>query len=193
MMVSKVEVVVLGLLSEEPLHGYGLLERFRARGMGHWVEAGKASVYQCLRRLEQRGLVSGKAEESAEGPDRRVFTITKTGRGRLREGIRERFAETTPSEAGLAIAFAQVLPADEVRRSIADRERTLRGMLEGAGSQRYRESGDGPVSGAIWNAMLDRQQILIKAELAWLARYRAEGRGSRKDRSSSRVAGQPYD
>jgi len=43
--VSKVEVVVLGLLAEEPQYGYDLLERFRSRGMGFWVEVGKASVY----------------------------------------------------------------------------------------------------------------------------------------------------
>ena len=56
MAVSKVEVVVLGLLAEEPLYGYELLERFRARSMGFWVEVGKASVYQVLRRLEREGL-----------------------------------------------------------------------------------------------------------------------------------------
>ena len=37
MVTSKVEVVVLGLLAEEPLYGYDLLERFRTRSMGFWV------------------------------------------------------------------------------------------------------------------------------------------------------------
>jgi DNA-binding PadR family transcriptional regulator len=191
--VSKVEVVVLGLLSEEPLHGYGLLERFRARGMGNWVEVGKASVYQSLRRLEQRGLLSGRAEAGAEGPDRRVFTVTKAGRDRLRMGLRERFAQPAPSEAALAIAFAHVLPAAEARRSIADREGVLRAMLDRTGPEPHQHSGHARMTGANWDAMLDRQQILIKAELAWLAGYKAGRGSSRGDRASSRVAGQPYD
>ena len=76
MRASKVEVVVLGLLAEEPLYGYDLLERFRTRSMGFWVEVGKASVYQALRRLEGHGLASGRPQEGTEGPDRRVYRIT---------------------------------------------------------------------------------------------------------------------
>ena len=195
MIVSRVEVVVLGLLSEGPLHGYGLLDRFRTRGMGYWVEVGKASVYQSLARLERRGLVSGKAQVGAEGPDRRVFTITRPGRERLREGVRERFAEPMPSEAALAIAFARFLPTAEARRCVAERERVLRGLLDVIDPQRHGDAGAGrsPAGEAIWNTMLDRQEILIKAELAWLTTYKVGRRSSIKNLRSSRVAGRPYD
>ena len=79
MVVSKVEVVVLGLLAEEPMHGYELLERFRDRGLVEWAEVGKASVYQTLRRLESLGFVSARAQ-TGEGPERRVYRITPEGR-----------------------------------------------------------------------------------------------------------------
>ena len=67
MTTTKVEVVVLGLLAEEPLYGYDLLERFRARSMGFWVEVGKASVYQALRRLERDGLDQRPVARGARG------------------------------------------------------------------------------------------------------------------------------
>jgi len=54
-MATKVEIVVLGLLAEQPMHGYDLLERFRARSMGFWTEVSRASVYQVLKRLGQMG------------------------------------------------------------------------------------------------------------------------------------------
>ena len=92
MRASKVEVVVLGLLAEEPMYGYDLLERFRTRSMVFWVEIGKASVYQALRRLEEHGLASGRPQAGGAGPDRRVFRITAPGRARLRAGLRERTA-----------------------------------------------------------------------------------------------------
>ena len=79
MAVSKVEVVVLGCLAEEPLYGYELLERMRQRCMASWSEVGKASVYQALQRVERRGWVSGRDQEGPEGPDRRVYRITKPG------------------------------------------------------------------------------------------------------------------
>ena len=75
-MATKVEIVVLGLLAEEPMYGYDLLERFRERGMAVWTELSRASVYQVLKRLERDGLVTGKAQKGRVGPDRRVFRIT---------------------------------------------------------------------------------------------------------------------
>src|SRR5882724_521258 len=95
---SKVEVVALGLLAEEPLYGYELLERFRTRSMGFWVEIGKASVYQVLRRLERDGSVAGRAQDGPEGPDRRVYRITRAGRDRLEKGLSERAGSLEPYE-----------------------------------------------------------------------------------------------
>ena len=73
---------MLGLLAEEPLYGYQLLQRFRERSMGFWVEVGKACVYQSLRRLEDGGLPRRKGAGGTEGPDRRVFRLTRSGRDR---------------------------------------------------------------------------------------------------------------
>ena len=124
MTVSKVEVAVLALLAEEPLHGYDLLLRMRYRGMGRWAEVGKASVYQALLRLDRQGLIAGKDHEGTEGPDRRVYRITRTGRDRLRTGLAERFGSAAPYEtdAGLALGFVHLLSAAEARRALDTRE-----------------------------------------------------------------------
>jgi DNA-binding PadR family transcriptional regulator len=181
MPVSKVEVVVLGLLAEEPLYGYGVLERFRARSMGFWAEVGRASVYQALRRMESEGLVTGREQEGSEGPDRRVFRITKTGRDRLRAGLADRASELSPYEtdACLALGFAHLQSATEVRRAIDARELAVRDLLDAIRTERARTSGDRGAGRLIANAMLDRQEGLAKAELAWLGRFRS---GSTKAR-----------
>src|SRR5687768_1530087 len=105
MTVPKVELVVLGLLAEEPMHGYDLLDRFRERSMGFWVEIGKASVYQALARLERKGRVAGRDRDGIAGPDRRVFRITRTGRARLDVGLIERFGDLAPYEAEASTAL----------------------------------------------------------------------------------------
>jgi DNA-binding PadR family transcriptional regulator len=175
MPVSKVEVVALGLLAEEPLYGYGVLERFRARSMGFWTEVGKASVYQALRRLEADGLVAGKAQEGSNGPDRRVFKITKAGRDRLGAGLAERFGALEPFEtgAGVALGFAHLLPAAEGRRAIDARELAVRDLLDAIKDERARTSADKGPGRTVANAMLDRQEALARAELGWLARFRS--------------------
>jgi DNA-binding PadR family transcriptional regulator len=173
---SKVEVVVLGLLAEEPLYGYDLLERFRTRSMGFWVEVGKASVYQALRRLEREGLISGRSQEGPEGPDRRVYRITKAGRDRLKGGLSERVASLEPYETdgGLALGFAHLLSASEARKAVDEREAAVRDLLDAIKTERARVSADKGPGRAVSTAMLHRQESLAKADLAWIKGFRSD-------------------
>lgn len=175
-MISKVDVVILGFLAEEPMYGYELIERFRDRGMTSWAEIGKASVYQALRRLEQHGLVSGKSQEGAEGPDRRVFRITRAGRDRLREGLAERFAGADPYEtdAGLALGFVHLMPGEDARRGIASRERALDTRSKALAAERARVAADRGPGWAAAARLLDLQEAFARAELAWLAAFKRD-------------------
>ena len=176
MRTSKVEVVVLGLLAEEPLYGYDLLERLRSRSMGFWVEVGKASVYQTLRRLERDGSVGGRAQEGPEGPDRRVYRITRAGRERLRRGLSERAAALEPYETdgGLALGFIHLLPAAGARAAVDEREAAVRDLLDALRTERTRTAGDTGAGRSVSRAMLDRQVAFAKAELTWLKAFRSE-------------------
>ena len=174
-MVPKVEVVVLGLLAGEPMYGYELLDRFRARSMGFWTEVGKASVYQTLHRLEARGLVTGRSQDGREGPDRRVYRIARAGRARLAEGLEERFGELAPyeTEAGLALGFTDLLSAPQAKAAVAARELAVRDLLDALAAERERTAGEDRPGRVLSQAMLDRQRALAKAELEWLARFRS--------------------
>jgi DNA-binding PadR family transcriptional regulator len=173
---SKVEVVVLGLLAEEPLYGYDLLERLRSRSMGFWVEVGKASVYQTLRRLERDGSVGGRSQEGPEGPDRRVYRITRAGRERLQRGLSERAAALEPYETdgGLALGFIHLLPAADARAVVDEREAAVRDLLDALKTERTRTAADKGPGRSVSTAMLDRQASFAKAELAWIKAFRTE-------------------
>lgn len=182
MTVSKVEVVVLGLLADEPMHGYDLLERFRTRSMGFWVEVGKASVYQVLKRLEREGSIAGKTQEGKDGPDRRVYRLTRQGRQRLSAGLAERWSALAPYEtdAGVALGFAHLVPAAEARSAVEDRARSVSDLLDAVRTELDRTKADDGSGRAVANAMLHQQEALANAELAWLKTYRAaltKGRG----------------
>jgi PadR family transcriptional regulator PadR len=176
MKTSKVEVVVLGLLAEEPLYGYDLLERFRTRSMGFWVEVGKASVYQVLRRLERDGSINGRSQEGSEGPDRRVYRITKSGRDRLRSGLSERVASLEPYETdgGLALGFAHLLSASDARKAVDARESAVRDLLDAVRTERARVTADRGAGRSVSTAMLQRQESFAKAELGWIKGFRAD-------------------
>lgn len=181
-MATKVEVVVLGLLAEDPMHGYDLIERFRERSMGFWTELSRASVYQVLKRLERDGAVAGKAQEGREGPDRRVFRITKRGRDHLAAGVAQMAGELVPfdSSAGVALGFGHVVPVAVAREAADARERAVSDLLEAVRTELGRTASDRDTGRVMSITMLHHQEAMAEAELAWLGSYRAAiGKGRR--------------
>ncbi|HVL97623.1 MAG TPA: helix-turn-helix transcriptional regulator [Solirubrobacteraceae bacterium] len=73
---------VLLLLRESPAHGYDLLERLAAFGFAKQDPGG---LYRALRALEDEGLVRSSWEASDQGPDRRIYEITRAGAEHLHE------------------------------------------------------------------------------------------------------------
>jgi PadR family transcriptional regulator, regulatory protein PadR len=67
---------LLLLLREQPRHGYDLLERLEMLG---FVRADPGGLYRTLRALEREGLVHSAWERSSEGPDRRIYELTRAG------------------------------------------------------------------------------------------------------------------
>ncbi len=69
-----VRLAVLGLLVEQPMHGYQLIREIANRSAGGW-RVSPGSVYPTLSALEDDGLV-----EAEEGDGRRAFSLTEEGR-----------------------------------------------------------------------------------------------------------------
>ncbi len=68
------------LISEAPAHGYQLLARLSSVGPTGFD---LGALYRVLRMMEDDGLVASSWEDSAVGPDRRVYRITDRGRQTL--------------------------------------------------------------------------------------------------------------
>jgi DNA-binding PadR family transcriptional regulator len=68
-----VRPAVLRLLSEQPMHGYQIIQELTARSEGAWTPSA-GSIYPVLQLLADEGLVT--AEETG---GKRVFSLTETG------------------------------------------------------------------------------------------------------------------
>jgi PadR family transcriptional regulator PadR len=73
--------LLLAIVAEEPAHGYAIVERLRVRSEGAFALP-EGTVYPALHRLERAGLLASGWTE-ARGRRRRVYRITKRGRGAL--------------------------------------------------------------------------------------------------------------
>ncbi len=80
------EVCLLLLLSDKAGYGYGLIEELEYFGFSK-NELNVSTLYRTLRKMEKEDLVSSLWEEGGQGPRRRVYVITETGRRHLDQWI----------------------------------------------------------------------------------------------------------
>lgn len=78
--------VLLGLLTVEPMSGYDLGQSIRA-SIGYFWNESYGQIYPNLKKLAAAGLVTAKTEKQKGKPDRRVYSITHSGRARLEKWL----------------------------------------------------------------------------------------------------------
>ncbi|HEU4361064.1 MAG TPA: PadR family transcriptional regulator [Mycobacterium sp.] len=127
------ELAILGLLLESPMHGYelrkrltGLLGAFRAFSYG--------SLYPALRRMQAAGLI---AEDAAPAGlpvrrARRVYQLTDAGRRRFTELVADTGPQNyTDDGFGVHLAFFNRTPAEARMRILEGRRRQVEERREG--------------------------------------------------------------
>jgi DNA-binding PadR family transcriptional regulator len=71
---------VMALLMEGPLHGYALVDRLKDSPLMKGSAPDRMGVYRLLNALEEQGVVSHVWSESEEGPAKRLYKLTCSGR-----------------------------------------------------------------------------------------------------------------
>jgi DNA-binding PadR family transcriptional regulator len=126
---GNVRAAILALLTEQPMHGYQMIQELSRRSGGAWTPS-PGSIYPTLQMLEDEGLVT-----SHQSPDgKRLFEITDTGRAEAaRAGGTgrppwEHFATSTGAppidlimairDAAVGVAFVATQGTDEQRAQV---------------------------------------------------------------------------
>lgn len=102
------DLAVLAVVADEDGYGYDVVRRLRAGGL---EDVGDASVYGTLRRLYAGGALTSYVVPSDEGPHRKYYGITGTGRAQLKQQ-REDWA-------AFARTVSTLLDTDQPTRPIA--------------------------------------------------------------------------
>ncbi len=153
--------VLLGLLVEQPRHGYDLKRTYDERfGAGRPLRFGQ--VYATLARLLRDGLVDVDAVEPGAGPERKRYGITPAGVA----GFERWLATPEAPETYLSSAlFTKVLLALVNGRSAAQVLDAQRGAhLEAMRALTRRK--DGAALGEV--ALIDYALAHLEADLGWI-------------------------
>ncbi len=82
------ETIILKLLSERPMYGYEIIRVVleRTGGAFEWKEG---TLYPCLHRLEQSGLIESSWNLTDNTKPRKYYALSKRGEAACAEQVRE--------------------------------------------------------------------------------------------------------
>ena len=120
---TKNDLVVLGLLKEQPMYGYQIKHQIELRELNHWARVSLASIYYTLNRLEDRGCITAHHEKVGKMPERTVFQLTPKGERQLARLVEKALvSEKTPEDNfSVGIAFMYGLQKEKVEACLAEK------------------------------------------------------------------------
>jgi len=84
---SNLDVLVLAMLDQEPMHGYEITTKIKEQLYDVWVDVATSSIYNTLKKIENQGLAKTTEIRLGKQPPRTTFTITKKGKKYLNQKI----------------------------------------------------------------------------------------------------------
>lgn len=157
------ELLLLGLLSHEGMHGYQLNE-YIDRQMAFCVELKRPTVYYLLDKLCKAGYVAEETGREGNRPERHIYRITAAGRARFTDLLRHNLAtyHAPRYNDDIGVIFQHHLSSEEVvhhlqskRAAVADRREELLLLRDRMPDNRHR-------------AVVDHHLVHLDAELLWI-------------------------
>ena len=131
--VTLADLVVLSLLCEGPRHGYDLWAELERRQVEKWASISRPQVYYSLRKLAAaKHIVSSRDDDASQGPERRVYKPSESGRRMLADALAQaRWSTQRPPDPFLTwmVLSWQARPRD-FSAQIARRRKFLEQQLE---------------------------------------------------------------
>lgn len=122
-----VKTLCLGVLALRPATGYDIRKWFENGSFSHFQDAAFGSIYPALKALAADGLVTVTEEPGGSRPDRKLYTITESGRRAFRMALeRPPAADRVRSDLTFILFFGHLLPPDRLDDLIDGRIAWLR-------------------------------------------------------------------
>ena len=160
---SLTEELILGILAEQPGHGYQIEKLIEERGMRKWTDVGFSSIYYILEKLENKGLAESVP---TKGKDKKEYNITKSGSTVLAEKTRHRLIDRQPANSHFmtALSNSQRLSSKELIEVFTERKKTLEEDLQALKIQKSAEKNAPRSARQLFSFAL----VMLQSELNWL-------------------------
>ena len=162
---------ILGFLQYGPLTGYDLKSVFDA-SVRHFWAADQSRIYRTLSKLADEGWANVDVVEQDDRPDRKVYSITESGRTELHRWLTNPLPEKKDHVQSLVqIFFAGKLSDDEIMamlRRMSENAHMRHQQLDGLTDNEceYTE-GSSARDNFFWDLTLEYGKLMTKTSADW--------------------------
>jgi DNA-binding PadR family transcriptional regulator len=160
-----IELAILGLLKEEPMHGYQLSQELTEQH-GGLFRVSFGSLYPTLRRLEREGAIERVPSDRTTGRRKTVYRITPEGERSFLEWLEEpQDDQAEDTRFKMRVAFFRYLPP-ETRVRLLERRRQRLDLRLAEINEHLRDPG---TDDDYERALVEHARAATEADIAWLA------------------------
>jgi DNA-binding PadR family transcriptional regulator len=169
---TNAELAVLGLVVEQPRHGYQIEQVIEERGMRRWTEIGFSSIYFLLKKLERQKLIKGRWEKTGSGPERwtKVYRSTDAGLEAFHVAIAETLSVPHPIPHPLMLGLANInaISTEEVLTALSRYGKHLEEKIETLRTVRQDNRHSHPY---FVDAMFELSLAVMQVEREWVKKF----------------------
>jgi DNA-binding PadR family transcriptional regulator len=160
------ELAVLGLLKERPMHGYQLSRELGDSLGGLW-RVSYGSLYPTLRRLERDAAIESEAGDVRGARRKKVYRITSKGEQIFLELLQESPQDTQTEDARfrMRLAFFRYLPPETRIRLLERRRQALKDRLATIAESVRAGRGGADDYG---RALIEHNRTITESDITWL-------------------------
>ena len=160
-----IEIAVLGLLKEQPMHGYQLSQEL-AEQQGGLFKVSFGSLYPTLRRLDRDGAIERDTTDRVTGRRKTVYRITPEGERLFLKWLEEpQDDQAEDTRFRMRVAFFRYLPPETRVRLLERRRQRLEERLAEVKAH-LRDPGD---DDDYQQALVEHARSATEADIAWLS------------------------
>lgn len=168
------ELAILGLLKERPMHGYELKKRLSYM-LGHFWTVSYGSLYPALKRLEKSGSVERAYSVKEKTRNRNVYRVTPGGEVSFMHKLTEDFTDASLADTekfDLRMAFFQYLTPETRLELLEMRRRALEDQVEKFKAYRTTNKDEDRYR----TGLMKHKVSQVRSDIRWLDRLMAHER-----------------
>ena len=92
-MLSKAMTMILGIIYKQPINAYEIIKRLEQMNVNSWYKIADSTVYATVKQANKKGYLSVTVEKEGEMPQKKVYSLTDSGKEEIERTIESYIAE----------------------------------------------------------------------------------------------------